>query len=250
MPSLMTPALRTTTTGLLSRATGDLVLQICGGEHDGRVLRISAAKCLVGSAVGCTLRLRARGIRPVHCLILRGPRGAVVRCWSPDAALNDRGFSESMLAEGDALQLGSVTLSVMELGRFDEELPTIEEAVEPSLAGEQPTPRTRTRRKQLFRTLREERKTQQQLQSTVQSQTEQLANLQQQVERLQTAAVSVTAPFPPDDRLQQQLNKTIEQLRQELEAAAKRRCSLLRFERRGCSKRSYAPRRRCGRASR
>jgi len=128
-----------------------------------------------------------------------------------------------MLAEGDALQLGSVTLSVMELGRFDEELPTIEEAVEPSLAGEQPTPRTRTRRKQLFRTLREERKTQQQLQSTVQSQTEQLANLQQQVERLQTAAVSVTAPFPPDDRLQQQLNKTIEQLRQELEAAAKRR---------------------------
>ncbi|WP_425614623.1 hypothetical protein NA78x_004496 [Anatilimnocola sp. NA78] len=226
----MTPTLRTSSTGLLGSPTGDLVLQICGGEHDGRVLRIAAAKCLIGSATGCTLRLRARGIRPVHCLILRGPAGAIVRCWSADALLNERGFSEQTLAPGDSLQLGPVKLSVMDLGCLPAESLATEEVSEPSIKQEEQSPkpkkpslRTRNRRRQLFSQLREERKSQQQLQSTVQSQVEQLTSLQQQVERLQSAPVNVTAPFPTDDRLQQQLSKTIEQLRQELEAAGKRR---------------------------
>ncbi|WP_145094704.1 FHA domain-containing protein [Anatilimnocola aggregata] len=229
----MTPP-RTFKTGLLGSATGDLVLQICGGEHDGRTLRIAAAKCVIGSATGCTLRLRARGVRPIHCLILRGPRGAVVRCWTADVLLNERGFSESALGVGDSLQLGPVKLSVVDLGRPApaDEAPAEEEAecstvnqTPEAQPPQRPSPRVRNRRKQLFDVLRQDRKQQAELQATIQSQSEQLKAMQQQVEQVTVAATNVerTSTAAIDDCVQQQLAKTVEQLRQELEAAAQRR---------------------------
>ena len=42
--------------------------------RDGQIVRLRAAKCTVGSGPQCTLRLRARGVGPLHCLIVRGPR--------------------------------------------------------------------------------------------------------------------------------------------------------------------------------
>jgi hypothetical protein len=233
MQATLTPTHTASTTGLLGTPTGELVLQICGGEHDGRRLRLTAAKCTIGSAPGCTLRLRARGIRPVHALILRGPNGAIVRCWSPDTQLNDRGFSEALLELGDKIQIGPITLSVAELARS---APSPRTLVTPSDADQTPSepqppaPRrvNRSRRKQLFGFLRQERQQQTNLQKALDTQREQLNAYEQQVEQLQAAAHDSleqrAAELPPtSDCLNQQLSKTIEQLRNELDASAKRR---------------------------
>ena len=238
MQATMTPTL-TPPPGLLGTPTGELVLKICGGEHDGRVLRLTAAKCLIGSAPGCTLRLRARGIRPVHALILRGPAGNVIRCWSNDTQLNDRAFTEALLELGDTIQIGPITLCVDELAQ---EVPSPRVPSPRVLAPRSPEPtektslrNTRNRRKQLFGVLRQERQQHDDLKSTINNQREQLAAFEQQIEKLQSAvqsaatnggewAVAQAIELPDDaDCLNQQLAKTIAQLRQELDAAAKRR---------------------------
>lgn len=239
MQSLLTPS-STSPRSLLGSPTGSLVLRIRGGEHDGRMLRVAANKCLIGSATGCTLRLRARGIRPAHCLILRGPTGAVVRCWSADVQLNGEGCTESALVAGDSLQIGPVQLTVVELGcgepssahasanedhsnTADAELPRRSER----------SPRNRTRRKQLIQVLRQHQTKQSSLRSTIANQQAQLAALETQMSELRLAREEDTAsqtmrlpssePAAMDERMVQQFNKTIEQLRQELDAAAKRR---------------------------
>jgi hypothetical protein len=161
-----------TTPSLLGPCASDLVLQICGGEHDGRVLKVAANKCLIGSAVGCTLRLRARGIRPVHALILRGPSGAVVRSWTADVQLNGKGCTESALVAGDVLQVGPVRLTVTRLGVNDSADSSPDEASPTGMA---------------------------------------------------TMLLPAIPPESLDESLVQQFNATIAQLREELDAAAKRR---------------------------
>lgn len=229
MQATLPPTTSTPTSTLLGTPTGELVLQICGGEHDGRQLRLSAAKCLIGSAPGCTLRLRARGVRPVHALILRGPAGSLIRCWSPDVQLNERSFTEEALRTGDKLQIGPVTLNVVEIA---ESVPALDSAFRMPLAAlcpeRSPRPRSRERRRQLFEQLRREREEQTTLQVTVATQQEQLQTLEAQLQKLQlesTPKVADSLPQSPatDDLLNQQLMKTIQQLQQELESSAKRR---------------------------
>jgi hypothetical protein len=98
---------------LLGSSPGDLVLRLSNGPHAGRIVRLSSAKCSIGSAADCTLRLRGAGLDPVHCVILRGSRQTVVRRWSDDTRLNDRRFDDMPLQHGDRLTLGSLEMQVM-----------------------------------------------------------------------------------------------------------------------------------------
>jgi len=93
---------------------GDLVLRIRGTSRHGQVIRLHAEKCTIGSGPRCTLRLRARGVRPLHCLIVRGPAAAVIRRWHPDTRLNGRAFTESLLSPGDRLSVGPLEFEVLE----------------------------------------------------------------------------------------------------------------------------------------
>ena len=97
-------------------AGGDLILQVCSNSRHGQIVRLKAPKCTIGSAANCTLRLRARGVAPLHCLILRGPGGAAVRRWSPDTLLNHQAFDDAPLAPGDRLSVGPVELEVLSSG--------------------------------------------------------------------------------------------------------------------------------------
>src|SRR5688500_9977687 len=97
---------------LLGTPPGELTLSVLTGEHQGRQIQIRSAKCTIGSAAGCTLRLRARGVKPLHCWILRGPGGTIVRRRHPDTQLNGRSFNDAPLAPGDRLRVGSVELEV------------------------------------------------------------------------------------------------------------------------------------------
>jgi hypothetical protein len=97
-------------------AAGELVLRVRGTQRDGQVVRLHADKCSIGADPRCTLRLRAGGVRPVHCLVLRGRGGAIVRRWAADTRLNGRAFGESPLRPGDRLTVGPVELEVVGTG--------------------------------------------------------------------------------------------------------------------------------------
>ncbi len=89
------------------------MLRILGTNRDGQIVRIGANKCTIGSGPHCTVRLRAGGIYPLHCLILRGAEKTVVRRWAPDTLLNGRTFTDSELRPGDRLSIGRIELEVL-----------------------------------------------------------------------------------------------------------------------------------------
>jgi hypothetical protein len=113
----------TITPNFLDSALGDLVLKIRGSNHNGQVLRLKSAKCTIGSGPNCTLRLRSRGVDPLHCLILRGPNGAVIRRWSPDTRLNGGTFNNAPLSAGDRLSIGSLEFEIINTGEIAAPLP-------------------------------------------------------------------------------------------------------------------------------
>src|SRR6185369_16730573 len=95
---------------------GEIALRISGPGQDGQLVRIRSPKCTIGSAAGCTLRLRARGVRGLQCWILRGAGGTVIRRLNGTASLNGAHFDEAMLAVGDRLNIGPVEMGVEEFG--------------------------------------------------------------------------------------------------------------------------------------
>ncbi len=99
---------------LLGGPPGPLTFSVLTGEHQGRQIQLRGAKCTIGSARGCTLRLRARGVQPLHCWILRGAGGTIVRRRHRDTALNGHTFDDATLSPGDRLRIGSIELEVNE----------------------------------------------------------------------------------------------------------------------------------------
>jgi chemotaxis protein histidine kinase CheA len=97
-------------------AGGELVLRVSGSSRDGQIVRLRSAKCSIGSGRNCTLRLRADGVAPLHCLVLRGPAATVVRRWSADTRLNRQFFADALLSPGDRLGVGPIELEVLEVG--------------------------------------------------------------------------------------------------------------------------------------
>lgn len=100
---------------LLGDVSGELVMRMTNGPQAGRIVRLSAAKCSIGSSPDCTLRLRGAGIEPVHCMIVRGARQTVVRRWSHDTRVNDRHFDDVGLRDGDRLAVGPIEFQVVKV---------------------------------------------------------------------------------------------------------------------------------------
>jgi len=94
--------------------SGTLALQVSGPGRPARLVRLRSPKCTVGSGAGCTLRLRADGVDALHCWILRGEAGTVIRCLGGAASLNGTRFDEALLSIGDRVALGTVELVVVE----------------------------------------------------------------------------------------------------------------------------------------
>jgi hypothetical protein len=94
--------------------SAELTLRICGTAHDGRLVRLRGAKCTIGTDRQCTLRLKASGVSPLHCLIIRSAERTIVRRWSVETRLNGRDFSEAILQIGDRLKVGTVEFEVVD----------------------------------------------------------------------------------------------------------------------------------------
>jgi hypothetical protein len=97
-------------------STGDLVLRVCNLSRNGQIVRLKSAKCTIGSGPHCTLRLRAGGVSPLHCLILRGRTSTIVRRWAADTRLNHQSFTDAPLSCGDRLSVGPIELEVLSVG--------------------------------------------------------------------------------------------------------------------------------------
>jgi hypothetical protein len=96
---------------------GEMTLCVRCRGHKDRLVRIRSPKCTIGSAAGCTLRLRAKGVGPLHCWVLRGTTAAIVRRFHGATSLNGHTFDESALRPGDRLQFGSVEVELVELNQ-------------------------------------------------------------------------------------------------------------------------------------
>jgi hypothetical protein len=74
-----------------------------------------SGKCTIGSGEGCTVRLRAQGIRPIECLIIRGKGGTLLRAGSSGMKLNGQAVDDALLAPGDRLSVGPVELEIVSI---------------------------------------------------------------------------------------------------------------------------------------
>lgn len=119
----------TATASTKDALSGELVLRIRGTSRHGQIVRLQAEKCTIGSGPRCTLRLRARGVGPLHCLIVRGEAAAVIRRWHPDTRLNGHAFTESLLAPGDRLSVGPLEFEVLASTAADPATKAVETAL-------------------------------------------------------------------------------------------------------------------------
>ncbi len=100
----------------LQTPLGELVLRVRGPGREGQVIRLRSVKCSIGSGSRCTLRLDARGVRAVHCVLFRGAERTIARRWAPDTRLNGNAFIDAELRPGDRLSIGPIELDVLETG--------------------------------------------------------------------------------------------------------------------------------------
>ena len=91
----------------------NLSLRICGTSRAGQIIQLKSGKCSIGSGERCTLRVRARSVKPLHCVIFRGNEKTFVRSWSPDTRLNGQSFSDAQLSPGDRIGVGPIEFEVL-----------------------------------------------------------------------------------------------------------------------------------------
>ncbi len=98
---------------LLGDPVGKLVLEIDKGDGRPRTFRLSGAKCAIGADERCEIRIKGKGIRPVHCVILRGENRTTVRRWAANTWLNGKPFDDSPLRQGDEIRLANLSIRIV-----------------------------------------------------------------------------------------------------------------------------------------
>lgn len=93
-----------------------LALRVSGPGCPGRVVQIRSAKCTIGSAAGCTLRLHSRHVPRLACWIVRGKHKIAVRRFEGCATLNGASFELAELRPGDRLLVGNVEVELLAPG--------------------------------------------------------------------------------------------------------------------------------------
>jgi hypothetical protein len=92
---------------------GELVLKIHGGTWHGRIVRLAALRCTLGSGPQCSLRLRLPGLAPLVCEIDRTAEPALIRCWAPGVLLNGQPCQQALLNIGDRLNLAGMDFEIL-----------------------------------------------------------------------------------------------------------------------------------------
>ena len=98
----------------------NLLFRIVGTHHAGQLISLNHEKCTIGSSLGCVLALRSRFVHPLHCLVLRGPGGVLLRAFGTDTRVNGEAVQQKWLCVGDRLSVGPVDLELLETGYEDD----------------------------------------------------------------------------------------------------------------------------------
>jgi len=130
----------TAASSILDVADQEFVLRVCGSPRHGQIVRLRSPKCTIGSGPRCTLRLRADGVQPVHCLVLRGAAGTVIRRFAADTRLNGRAFRDAQLVPGDRLSVGPIELEVLDADQLPDRRPPALPAMSPVPPIPEPAP--------------------------------------------------------------------------------------------------------------
>ena len=91
---------------------GELVVQ--NGRQAGASRSLNAPLTLIGRAPGCDIRLNVESIHPLHCALLPGPSGLILRDLGSDTGtfVNDQRVTSCLLHDGDMLGIGPFRLLV------------------------------------------------------------------------------------------------------------------------------------------
>lgn len=124
---------------LLGHAAAGLRLRLADHAGESHVVEVREAKCTIGTAASCTLRLPekpASRLDPMQCFILRGHAQTVVRRLSPDVRLNGREFTDAVLHIGDRLAIGNYEIEVLPPAKRGAEPPRESERLDSILMAE------------------------------------------------------------------------------------------------------------------
>lgn len=92
-----------------------MLLRIQAKDYPPQEVHIRSPRCSIGSGQNCTLRLVAKGVEPLHCVIVRSDRQARVERAAPGAWLNHREFHSAPFQPGDRLQVGPIEIQLVGL---------------------------------------------------------------------------------------------------------------------------------------
>lgn len=73
-------------------------------------LVLSKKKSTLGSHKDCTVVLNSDQIQPIHCMIIQGQQGTIVRNFHPDTRINGESFGDAWLNDSDSISIGNVDL--------------------------------------------------------------------------------------------------------------------------------------------
>ncbi len=92
-------------------AVGELVVHL---GKKGKRCSLKSPTTFVGSAEGCDVRLNLNGLEPLHCVIVQGPTGILVRDLNSQGGtfVNGNRVTNAPLQDGDVLTLGPVKMAV------------------------------------------------------------------------------------------------------------------------------------------
>lgn len=85
--------------------SGELVIR--NGNQRGTRFPVSLPATVIGSSEPCDIRITARGVGEVHCLVTVTESGPVLRSWFPDDTLvNGKPTAATILRDGDEIRVG------------------------------------------------------------------------------------------------------------------------------------------------
>jgi pSer/pThr/pTyr-binding forkhead associated (FHA) protein len=92
-------------------AGGELIVE--NGRAGGTRRALAVPMTLIGRSAGCDVRLAADGVQPLHCALVHGPEGLLLRDLGGEGTLvNDVPADAVLLKDGDALTVGPFQLVV------------------------------------------------------------------------------------------------------------------------------------------
>lgn len=93
-----------------NNSTTKLVFALKSKQRADQELVLSKTKSTLGSHKDCTVVLNSDQIQPMHCMVIQGQRGTIVRNFHPDTRINGESFGDAWIGEGDSISIGNVDL--------------------------------------------------------------------------------------------------------------------------------------------